>query len=489
MAGGFPIADGGASAANVVNAGQLPTAANRLAVGLGLPSVEPKEVGAVRIFQENDPGDILGTPDLQSAECDDDYRLRTSLDTVLDVEQFNYAAQNTGKFSLSATTMTVSFGVAGYTTNASGITTTTTGAHLRTWGTFGVHGTRRTYVEQFVGFSGAPPSNTQVSFGLFLPSSPTNPFPITDGVYVECNNGAWSLNAMYNGNLTGQSAAFAFTPTANQKYKFCLSVSQNDVELWIDDVKIAVVNKAPDNSGLFCATQLNWGFRHVIAGGAAGAVFSCTVGSYFISVGGGGPAGFDAGIISQGAWGSYQGGSGGTMGSQANIGNNTVPSAGTPTNTTSAVLTGFGGAGQETDSLAAGTDGIIMSYQVPAVAVNANIKRLAIYGVRVWSWVQTAHTGGGYVAFFTLCWGGTGGVSLAGAEGTASKAFRRKGIGAHAVASGAVANTLLGEIRSDWKKPIILNPGEYLVVAKRKIGTAPSPGANGFLIDFDYEWF
>lgn len=95
-------------------------------------------------------------------------------------------------------------------------------------------------------------------------------------------------------------------------------------------------------------------------------------------------------------YGSYQGLSGGTMGSLANYANSANPTAAVPTNTTAALGTGLGGQYWETDTLAVNTDGIIMSYQVPAASANYSGKCLSIRGVKIDTFVQTALTGGGY---------------------------------------------------------------------------------------------
>ena len=489
MAGGFPVADGGgaARAAGVAASGGAAAASDRLCVNLAIPSVYPDEVGAVRAFCENDDGSVYGSPYLRSPECDEDYLLRAALDTTVDSEVFNYAAQNTGKYNYANTTMAATWNQAGWLTNSGSITTTTTGVRMRSYGHFSQHGVQRLFVETYVSFSAAStPTNTFVDFGLFLDSA-ANPYAPSDGVYVSLTNGNWSLNGNYNGATTGQSQTFTFTPTVNKKYKFILSISQEEVELWIDDVRYAKIMKDAANPQIFASTALPWAFRHSIVGGAAGGNFQCQVGQYFISYGGGGPATLDPGVLSNGAFGSYQGGSGGTMGSLASYANSANPTAAAPTNTTSTVLTALGGQGWETDTLAVTTDGIIMSYQVPAAAVTNNAKRLAIYGVKIDGYIQTTLTGGGYNAQFSLAFGHTA-LSLATAEAATTKAPRRVTIGSHAVASAAAALTQLSTVQMQWSRPIIVNPGEFVAVVKKKVGTAPSAGVIAWMISLDYEW-
>jgi hypothetical protein len=65
----------------------------------------PAQVGAVRMFSENDAGSVTGTPSLASPETDDDFKLRIANEAIFDIETFNYTAQNTGKFAYRNTTM------------------------------------------------------------------------------------------------------------------------------------------------------------------------------------------------------------------------------------------------------------------------------------------------------------------------------------------------------------------------------------------------
>ena len=57
----------------------------------------PEMVGSARMFSTVDDGVMTGTADLKSPETDDDYRLRIAHDTLMDYDEFDYAAQNTGK--------------------------------------------------------------------------------------------------------------------------------------------------------------------------------------------------------------------------------------------------------------------------------------------------------------------------------------------------------------------------------------------------------
>lgn len=165
----------------------------------------------------------------------------------------------------------------------------------------------------------------------------------------------------------------------------------------------------------------------------------------------------------------------------------TTNSGNITTTTTAALGSGLGGQFWETDTLAVTTDGVICSYQVPAGTANVQGRRLVLRGVNINSFIQTALTGGGYVAQWSIAFGHTT-VSLATAEAATSKASRRVGIGVQAVVSGAVISTVLNSLQINFDSPIYVNPSEFIAIVKKKVGTAPSAGVIAHLITLDYGW-
>lgn len=458
---------------------------NQLEVSLGQAS-NPDSVGGVRIFSENDPGDITGVPTLYSPETDTDYRLRTSQEALLDFEIFNYTAQNTGKYSYRNTTMTNAWSAAGLITNSGNITTTTTGTLFQSYAVFPLIATTTLYVEIEGSFSNQPVSNTIIDFGLA--STPTaNPYAPTDGAYFRLS--ASGLVGVINSNGVETSSGLfnvPFTYTNNEKYQFIIAISTKEVQFWINNVLQATIITPVGQGTPFLSNALPFTVRHAIVGGAASSSLSFSLNTYSVNL---------AGIliadklstISNRALGSYQGLSGSTMGSLANYANNTNPTPAVPTNTTAALGTGLGGQFWETDTLAVTTDGVICSYQVPVISASTQNKRLVVRGINIQSFIQTTLTGGGYVAQWSVAFGHTT-VSLATAEGAAAKAARRVGVGLQAVASGATAGTVLSSLQINFDSPIYVNPGEFIACVKKKIGTAPSAGVIGHLITYDYGW-
>jgi len=335
----------------------------------------PARVGALRMFSENDTGDATGTPYLVSPETDDDYRLRISHEAIFDSETFNYTAQNTGKYNYRNTTMTNGWTAAGLTTNSGNITTTTTGTQFSTYAEFPLLGASQLYCEIEGSFNQQPTTNTIIDFGMFRPAT-TNPYAPADGIYFRLTSAGVFGVINSNGTET-QTGVFDFAYINNQKYQFIISIHEREVEFWIDGTMHAAV-ETPAGQGQPCmSASLPFSVRHVITGGAAGSALSFVLNDYTISIGGPNVA-QTASIIGQRIYGSYQGLSGGTMGSLATYVNSTNPTAAAPSNTalTANLPGGLGGQGAVTAAVAAATDGIWGSYQVPAGTPNVQGRRL-----------------------------------------------------------------------------------------------------------------
>jgi hypothetical protein len=182
--------------------------------------------------------------------------------------------------------------------------------------------------------------------------------------------------------------------------------------------------------------------------------------------------------------GSYQGQSGGTMGTLARVGtittgNEANVTAAVPTTTTAALGSGLGGTFWETATLAVNTDGIIASYQVPAGTANLPGRRLVLRGMYLTSYIQTAITGGPFTAEWFLAFGHTA-VSLGTAEAAATKAPRRIALPftQQIVVTQAVQTVVAqGVTFCDFgDAPVFVNPGEFVALCTRHIGTAGTAG-------------
>lgn len=454
-----------------------------------------QHVGAIRSFGEIDGGALTGVVRLKPIEIDNDYRQRVSQDFLVDEEVFNYTAQNTGKHSLATTTMAAAFTAGQLTLNSGSITTITTGAVLLTYAFAPIIGTTTASLDAELGFSAQPSANNFVEWGIGIAGAAT--VAPTDGVFFRLSSAGLQGIASFNGAevSTGifslANGAGTWVYVNNKRYQFICYQSTIEAVFWVNDGTGAVMlGTIPLPSGQSRMSMANAGqafFKQRITGGAAGAALQTAVGAYSLRVGG---VNYQTlpGTSGNRMYGSYQGFSGGTMGSLANYANSANPTAAVPTNTTAALGTGLGGQFWETDTLAVTTDGIISSYQVPAATVNVSGRRLCLRFVKIESFIQTALTGGGYNAQWSLAFGHTA-VSLATTEAATTKAPRRISLGQQSVASGATALTTLATVTVDFgDAPVFVNPGEFIQTVKKKVGTAPSAGVVAHLITFTYGW-
>lgn len=445
-------------------------------------------VGAVRGLSISHvlAGAATDADDLRSPEVDEDYRVRVSRKIILDQERFRYGAQNTGKHSYSNLTMTASWGTTGLTLNSGGITTNNTGLCVSTYAMFPVINPGSIIYEAEIVFNAAPTTNTTLLVGAYLRNTFSAIGNITplDGVYFRLRSTGFDAVINKGGVETTVAFGTAFTYTNDTVVRFSIEINRFFVVWLINNVVYATATiNSIGSAPLWLSPAFPISIQQTITGGAAGVDFRATLLSYRVTQNGLYVT-RDSGEFGNAVRGSYQGLSGDTMGSLADYANSTNPTPAVPDNTT-ALATGLGGQAWETDTLAANTDGIIFAYQVPDPSITQ--RRLVIASVRIYSFVQTALVNGGYVAQWSLAFGSTD-LDLGTTESASTKAPRRVAIGSQAVAANAAANIVLQTLFVSFTTPIYLNPGEYLALVRKKVGTAPDSGVIAHLAVFDYTW-
>lgn len=467
----------------------------------GVPVGGGAEAGPA-MFSEVDTGEATGTRIVQPPEVDNDFRLRVAHDNMLDNETFNYTAQNTGKHSHAFTTLTATVSAAGLLTNSGNITTLNTGMTFGTFAEFPTQGTQTVVCETSVAFTAQPNANTIIDFGLFRRGASTA-FAPTDGVYfrmsaaglqgVVNNNGTETTTSVFP--LAGGTGTYVYANSENHQY--LIQMTNVEVTFWIDNVLHGTIATPTGYGYPVKSSTLPWSIRHAIVGGAAGAITNALITDYRV-LNRGAKFSDDMGVVSSRMYGSYQGLSGGTMGSLANYANSANPTPAVMTNTTAALGTGLGGQFWETATLAPNTDGILCSFQVPAGTALVPGRRLKITGVSASAYVQTALTGGPLIQQFSLAFGHTA-VSLATAESASfatgtTKAARRVPLPSltMAITAAQAASTAISEPaggNADFTRaPIYVNPGEFVALVCKKVGTAITAGVIAYVVRFDYSW-
>lgn len=476
----------------------------------------PASIGGIRNFSENDPGLATGTPYLLSPETDDDYRLRTANDVFFDEEDFTYAAQNFTKHRLDATTMTAGWAATGVTLNSGNSVAANVNIVIRTYKTFAVVGTETVALDAEVAWTWASgvamPVNAvhEIGFGLLATATP---FDVFDGVYMRYTSaGVFGVIRNNSATDTALSAAFKdytgaqWAPVNARKYQIIIYLMARSVEFWISDpvadqLWLAVEISTPAGYGTPIASPAtNFFVRQ--AQTTAPTISSSTVLARYNVRRGGGNISTTLNVFAARAEESTL--SPGTLTTTANqtitTGSITRPTAAAPTNTTSALLAGTTLSAMllELGTLAVGTDGILMNYQVPALptatgASYAQNRRLRIDGINIASSVQTAFATGGFSKHFYLAWGSTS-LSLAGvtADTATTKAYRRMMLPiVQAYTATQAAGTLpAGDYSKQvvFQTPIYVNPGEFIVLVTYHLGTAGTTGVLNHCVSFDYSW-
>lgn len=460
-------------------------------VGETSASARPENVGSFRFFSENDTGAATGTADLTSPETDQDYRLRISKDTILDMETFNYVAQNTGKHTYVNTTLTALWSTSGFISNSSSIQTASTGLTFGTYAEYPMLGSTQLYLEVEGGFVSQPVSNCIIDFGLFRRNITATPYAPTDGVFFRQTSGGLFGVISYNGSEVTTNT-FNFTYVSNQKYQFIISVHQRMTEFWINDVLYGSIPTPDANGQPFMSSTLPISFRQAHVGTTSG-VQQFIWNSYTLSV-----AGTDIprtmGEFGNAVFGSYQGLSGGTMGSLSSYINSTNPTPATPSNTSlvSNLPNALGGQAWVTSSIAANTDGILMSVQVPTGTTGSMGKRLKVTGVKMSAYVQTVLAGGPMVTTFALAYGHTT-QTLAGNDSATAKARRIILLPelTQFVTSNQAVSTVIsqpGGCVSNFSEPIYVNGGEFIALTMKNIGSVYTTGVIAYNIQYVYSW-
>ena len=451
------------------------------------------DVAGLANFSEVDNGATTGARYVLSAEVDTDYRTRIAHDTPLDEHSFCAdTAQHTTKFSHTFTTLTATQSTAGLLTNSAGITTTTTGMTYGTFGMFTCGGTNTFVCETVFSLSAQPTANTIIDFGAFQRGAATAYAPL-DGVYFRLtsaglfgvinNNGTETTSSVFT--ATGGLGLGTFTYANNTTYRALIQVTNVSTTFWINNVLYATI-PTPVGLNFPCMSRaLPWSMRHAIVGGAAGAALSMLIKDYRVFMRG--PVtGDPLSVIQARQHGAYQGMTAATVGTLGTYTNSTNPAAAVPSNTSLAVgADGLLNQAWETFSLAVNTDGLLQSYQVPAGSATAPGRRLKVVGVKLSSYVQTVLAGGPMNRTFTLNFGHTA-VSLATTESasfaTGTTKARRVVLLpelTQTITAAQAVNTAIsqpGGCFSMFPEPIYVNPGEFVAVAVKQVGTVGTTG-------------
>lgn len=438
------------------------------------------------IVSEQDAGDVTGARRIKELEGSEDYRLRVGIDTPFLNEQFPGAALNTALWTQAATTATITV-ASGYLTLNAGLSTASGAvARVQTYRMFPLYGTCEMYAEMIVQFAQLPVTSNVTEWGFGIATGVAAP---TDGAFFRLGGTGNFECVVSNNGVETTAGPFDFKALvgANVSHHFLVSISDDDVNFWIDNVLIASVAR-PENAASMTASNEQPLLLRTYNTSATTAAQVMRVGKASVWLGDAqAPKPWPHTAAGAGGMG-YQGQTGGTMGSTANYANSADPAASAALSNTAALVSGLGGQARFNAAATAITDGIVTSFQVPVGTAALPGKTLYITGIKISAFNQgaavatTATTLGWSLAF------GQTAVSLATAEAAGTKAPRRIALGFMTWPVGAAIGDMptRGDLYMPFSSPVVVQPGEFVAsVAKFVVGTATASQVIWVNVTFD----
>ena len=455
---------------------------NDLQVAVGLTA--PEIAGFVAITAESDPGDVTTTRLVKNLECTDDYRLRVGTDQTFFNEYFPGTTVNGNIWNTLVSTMTLTQASNFAILNAASSVASGAFAQLRTWRHMPAFMSFPVYCEIDLQFSIAPQNNNIVEWGLGLATGVATP---TDGAFFRLLS-ATDLRCVINssGTETTSGNLISYLPAPVTTNDYLIVLSEKTCEFWINDVLVSILTRISNAGATTASMNLPLFIRNYNSNTTSSAQV-VRVGYVNVSQGD---------MTTNKPWSHVMAGAGGmayqaqtgaaTLGTTANLANNAVISApAAMTNTTAALGSGLGGQFVTSPTLTAVTDGIVSSYQVPAGSATVPGKSLYITGVRVQGAVTTTLAGGPVIYAYSLAYGHTAvALNTVEANGTV-KAPRRVALGFETFPATAAAGVIGGGVYMPFNSPIVVQPGEFIQLVAKNVGTVTSAGVIVFLVSFD----
>lgn len=434
----------------------------------------------------SDAGEITNSRYTIDPECSTDYKQRVALDTLLFNEFFPGTALNTNVWTAVKTTATAVVAGGFMTLNAGLSTASAAVARLQSYRGFPVYGAVKTYFEATVQFAQPPLANNVCEWGMAFSATTVAP---TDGAIFRLNQLGEFRCVVINNSVELQSEPLNFTSLVgvDKTTNFVIAIGSGAVHFWINDVLVSViaVTGAAANSISSCNLPVNFRTYNSNVTAAPQVMKISNVNITFADNNYTKP--FPHQMAGSGASATQTQTGTATHGQTSVWANGANPTAAAPTATTAALGTGLGGIFiANINGLAATTDFIIQSYQVPVGTALIPGKTLYITGYRIVGVNTVVANGAGLTTWaLALAYGHTA-VSLATAEAATTKAPRRIPVGVQSLDASAPVGKSTNEVVRNFQTPIVVQPGEFIQTILRFIvNTSVATQAINFYIAFE----
>ncbi len=445
-----------------------------------------EEAGYVTLSCDNDNGDITGERYNLSPEVSGDYRIRTGVDQLIFNEAFPGAAINTTLWGSPVTTMTFTVTNGFGNLNAGGSLAINAVARLTTYRSFPCYKSYTTYFEAEAQFTSTPVAGNVCEWGAFISTGTSAP---TDGAFFRINAAGEFRCVINNNGVEIQSGILDFNALigVNQCKAFLIYLMSNKALFWIDNVLVSKIDASSAQGTVTSSMNLPLSFRNYNSTATSTAQI-VKVSMVNVTLSDQNTSKQWPHILSGAGGHLSQGQTGNTLGTTALYTNSLAAGAGAAmTNTTAALGSGLGGQFSALPTLTAGTDGIVSSYQAPLGTSLIPGKSLYITRITISSAVTTTLTGGPVLYAYSLAYGHTT-VSLVTAESATTKAPRRLPLGMQSFVAAAAAGVMANVVDFDMATPIVVQPGEFVQLVAKNLGTVTTLGVITFIVSFGGYW-
>jgi hypothetical protein len=448
------------------------------------------EAGFAAMLSESDAGSITGVRRTFAPEVTGNYRLRVGVDTTMWNEYFPGTILNSSIWTAPATTSTITVTNGLLNLNAAASLASGAVARVSSYRNFPIYTSFSTSPSIQFQFSAVPVANMVHEWGFAMATGTSTP---TEGVFMRIKATGELVAVLVNNGSEVTSAPIDYNATIGVGFTRTLIIygDTNEVVYWIDNICVATIPRQQAAGSITQSQQLPLMFRSYNTATVTGTAQIMKIGGVNVSLTEMNQTKAWSHVMAGSGGMSYQGQTGQTLGTTALYTNSlAVGTAAAMTNTTAALGTGLGGQFAVLPTLAVGTDGILSSYQVPVGTSAAPGKTLYVSGLTVQGCVTTALAGNTnpVIYAYSLAFGHTS-VNLATTTTATSKAPVRKVLGFETYAPAATVGVIGQKIDGDFDRaPVVVQPGEFIQVVAKNIGSATTTGVITFLINIEGYW-
>lgn len=460
---------------------------NEALVGL---NHDVEKVGHASVAMESNAADDGIGRVIRTLDGSPDFRARVGIDTLAFADNFSHTVLNTSKYKIVNTTATTLLSGGKLVLNASASTASGNATQVTSFATFKLHLSFILYAEFSCRIFVESQLYNIVEFGLGYVSGVTDP---SDGCFFRINALGEAVGVIcYNSNeITTplvSTGTTPFVPVAGKMYHWVISVHNDEVQFWVDDILMGIIYTPRDVGSPTLSMSLPIAMR-VLNNNTVSTAQKLEVANISVSYGDQNQNRDWNLVNSVMGQSSLNAPDGATAGQTSNNANSAAPASATLSNTAAGYST-LGGQFQFAAVAGSETDYCLFCYLNPAgTSVNPG-RNLVVKRI----YISTFNSGAAVATTGTLLqWSvgvGSTAVSLATADSatTGARGYRRVNLENQCFEVGDPIGKCLSTVDVAFEVPLVVEAGTYFaVILKMPIGTATGSqiirgtvGVNGY---------